>query len=241
MNTYEQWREYLNQISIDINKITKQIDDYLFAVLDNGNISTDEIKCFAAPQTPPEDILDVLWLNKEYFIWKKVLDLWWWFGWMPFLLEEYVDQYVVCDPCFVDVIRKSTFDRALNTQEVVISFNQKPSPFLGKKQKVLDYINMWKTFDEKEHTKIIINSSKWEDIKWIENNSQDIVLICHILDKGYVNYLWIMAEASRILKSDWDILIVEDADDEMRKILVRLWLSWQEIEHKVICRIKKTP
>ncbi len=241
MNSYEEGKKYLAQIWIDITKITKQIGDYLFAMLDDRNISTDEIKCFAAPQTPPEDVLGVLWLNKEYFIWKKVLDLWWWLGWMPFLLEEYVDQYVVCDPCFVDVIRANTFDRALSTQEFVISFNQKPSPFLEKKQKVLDYINVWKRFNQEDHPKIIINSSKWEDINWIENWSQDIVFICHVLDKGYVNYLWIMAEVSRILKSDWDILIVEDADDEMRKVLLRLWLTWQEKDFKIICRIKKTP
>lgn len=109
------------------------------------------------------------------------------------------------------------------------------------KQKVLNYINMRKNFDQNQHPKIIINPSKWEDIKWIENWSQDVVLICHILDKKYLKYNGILAEASRILKDDWEILIVEDIDDDIRKILIKLWLKWEEKNYKLICRIKKTP
>jgi len=272
MNNYEEWKKYLGDIWIDISKITHHISDSLFSALYNESINPDEIKCFAAPQTPPEAVLECLWLNVGYFEWKRILDLWWGFGGMPFLLEKYVNQYIVCDPCLLDEVRLSAFDRALTTQEFVTLFNQWilddrikefnklesnnlvwtnryneliklktfSANFLEKKKKVLDYIKMRKNFNQEEHPKIIINSSKWEDIQWIENNSQDIVFICHILDKDYVNYNWILAEASRILKPDWEILIVEDADNKMIKILKKLWLKRQEISNKLICRIKKT-
>lgn len=187
MNSYEEAKKYLAEIWINVKNITRETSDYIFAVLDYANIDIDQIKCFAAPQTPPEIILDVLWLDKEYFIWKKILDLWWGYGWMPFILENFVEKYIVCDPCFEKVIKNNTLNRAVMTQEVLISFNQNPSSFLEKKQKVLDYINMRKNFDQNQHPNIIINPSKWEDIQWVEDNSQDLVLICHILDKIYIN------------------------------------------------------
>lgn len=277
MNSYEEAKKYLAEIWIDVIKITRETGDYIFAVLDDKNIDTDEIKCFAAPQTPPEDILNFLGLDLQYFKWKKILDLWWWFGWMPFVLENYVDSYVICDPCFEQALKNIALNKTISIQENWINNvkkeleginNQlnnlqsrqtaaryKSNDLLEKsndlrniyckniyivKQKVLDYINMRKNFDQNQHPKIIINPSKWEDIKWVEDYSQDVVLICHILDKIYINYLWILAEASRILKSDWEILIVEDADDEMRKILTKLWLEREEKYSKIVCKIKKT-
>ena len=49
----------------------------------------------------------------------------------------------------------------------------------SSRRKNLDYMKDWKNFDNTKHPKIIINSSKWENLKWVENNSQDTVLICH--------------------------------------------------------------
>ena len=271
MNNYKEGKLYLGQIWIDITKITKDIGDYIFQSLDYGNINVDNIKLFAAPQTPPEVILGVLWLDTKYFEWKKVLDIWWWFGWMPFILEKYVNHYIVCDPCLAAEIKNASIERALVSQEFIIAFNQwalnertkeleklelnkmmwSPeyketiklvnfsSEFLEKKKSVLNYINMWNEFNQKQHENIILNDSRWEDIQWIENNSQDIVLICHILDKDYVNYNWILAEASRILTPDWEILVVEDKDQEMIDILKKLWIQREEKWGKIICRIKK--
>lgn len=271
MNTYEEWKKYLEQIGVDIGKITKDVGDYIFSVLDYSNSDLNDIKLFAAPQTPPETILSVLWLDINYFEWKKVLDLWWWFWWMPFLLEDMVNQYIVCDPSFMENIKENALNKNIIAQEFFVAWDQEKlslinkelvdfdfdernwmykynelldrsnnlSAILDKKQKILDYIDMWKNFNQEKHPKIIINPSKGENIKWVENTSQDIVLICHILDKSYVNYLWIIAEASRILKSDWEILIVEDADDDIRKILKKLWVEREEKWHKVICKIKK--
>ncbi len=240
MNSYEEAKKYLAEIWIDVSKITRETSDYIFAALDDANIDIDQIKCFAAPQTPPEIVLDVLWLDKEYFIWKKILDLWWGYGGMPFLLEDVVEKYIVCDPCFEDIIKENSLNRAFMTQKTIMSFDQNTSIFFKKKQKVLDYLKMWENFDIQQHPRIVINSSKWEDIQWVEDHSQDVVLICHILDKYYINYAWILAEASRILKPDWEVLIVEDADDEMRKILTKLWLEREEKYSKIVCKIKKT-
>lgn len=272
MNNYEEWKKYLGDIWIDISKITHHISDSLFSALYNESINPDEIKCFAAPQTPPEAVLEYLWLNVKYFEWKKILDLWWGFGGMPFLLEKYVNQYIVCDPCFVDSIKESALQRTLKFQESSVAWSKKEFDFsnrelsifdfdqwnrefeyhklqqknynvlslLKNSTSVLNYLNIWKDFNPMEHPKIIINSSKWEDIQWVETNSQDIVLICHILNKNYLNYFWILAEASRILKSDWEIFIVEVAKDEMRNILIKIWLKWVEKSWKIICKVKKT-
>lgn len=273
MNTYEEGRQYLYQIWIDMTKITQETSDSVFSTLNDVNINPSEIKLFVALQTPPENILKILWLNSEYFEWKQILDLWWWFGWMPFLLEEYIDQYVVCDPCFEETVKDIALNNTLSIQENFIKESKKKIEVINNqlnnlqsrqtaakyryndlfeqsndlqnmyvtKQKVLNYINMRSNFDQTKHPKIVINPSKWEDINWIENNSQDIVLICHILDKKYLNYFWILAEASRILKINWEILVVEDRDKDIIWIFEKLWLQWQEKWNKVVCRIKKRP
>ncbi|MCF7835316.1 class I SAM-dependent methyltransferase [Candidatus Gracilibacteria bacterium] len=271
MNTYEEGKKYLEQIGVDIGKITKDVGDYIFSVLDYSNSDLNDIKLFAAPQTPPETILSVLGLDINYFEGKKVLDLGGGFGGMPFLLEDMVNQYIVCDPSFMENIKENALNKNIIAQEFFVAGDQEKlslinkelvdfdfderngmykynelldrsnnlSAILDKKQKILDYIDMWKNFNQEKHPKIIINPSKGENIKGVENTSQDIVLICHILDKSYVNYLGIIAEASRILKSDGEILIVEDADDDIRKILKKLGVEREEKGHKVICKIKK--
>ena len=98
---------------------------------------------------------------------------------------------------------------------------------------------MWKSFKKEEHKNIVLNPSRWEEIQWIENDSQDIIFICHILDKSYVNYNWVLAEASRLLKQNWEILIVEDRDKEIIWILKKLWLKREEKWSKVVCNIKR--
>lgn len=273
MNSYEEGKKYLAQIWIDIAKITSISNDSIFSALNHVNIDLNDVKIFVAPQTPPENILKVLWLNFEYFRWKKILDLWWWFGGMAFLLETYVDKYIVCDPCFEKTVKDAALNKSISTQKTLITDSKRefeeinnqlkklqPRQTAAKyksndlleqsnylrniyviKQKILDYINMRNCFDQDKHPKIIINPSKWEDIRWVENNSQDIVLICHILDKNYLNYNWVLADASRILKDDWEILIVEDKDKEIIEILKKLSLEWQDKWNKIVCRIKKTP
>ncbi|MFZ2150659.1 MAG: hypothetical protein WAZ12_04845 [Candidatus Absconditicoccaceae bacterium] len=273
MNTYEEGRQYLYQIGIDMTKITQETSDSVFSTLNDVNINPSEIKLFVALQTPPENILKILGLNSEYFEGKQILDLGGGFGGMPFLLEEYIDQYVVCDPCFEETVKDIALNNTLSIQENFIKESKKKIEVINNqlnnlqsrqtaakyryndlfeqsndlqnmyvtKQKVLNYINMRSNFDQTKHPKIVINPSKGEDINGIENNSQDIVLICHILDKKYLNYFGILAEASRILKINGEILVVEDRDKDIIGIFEKLGLQWQEKGNKVVCRIKKRP
>jgi len=46
---------------------------------------------------------------------------------MPFLLEKYVNQYIVCDPCFEYSIVKDAIDRAIITQNYVLDFDKQKS------------------------------------------------------------------------------------------------------------------
>jgi hypothetical protein len=111
---------------------------------------------------------------------------------MPFLLEEYIDQYVVCDPCFEETVKDPALNNTISIQENFIKESKKKIEVINNqlnnlqsrqtgakyryndlleqfndlqniytiKQKVLNYINMRRNFDQKQHQKITINPSK---------------------------------------------------------------------------------
>lgn len=83
---------------------------------------------------------------------------------------------------------------------------------------VIDELKMWKELIQKwkwvknnlwfKNTNL--NSSVWEDIKWVADDSQDVVFINHLLTKPNVNPYLILSEASRITKKGWEIIVVND-------------------------------
>ena len=78
---------------------------------------------------------------------------------------------------------------------------------------------------------LILNSSSWDDIKWIDRNSQDVVIIAHTLSHIYNKSHWdivnFLSEASKILKSDWKFYIIDYIRDipEVEKILEKTKLK----------------
>ena len=67
------------------------------------------------------------------------------------------------------------------------------------------WLNLWSnTFN--------INSSFWDNIEWIDENSIDIIFINHVITKATVNPLNILLEADRVLKIWWKIFIMENTN-----------------------------
>ena len=78
---------------------------------------------------------------------------------------------------------------------------------------------------------LILNPSSWDAIKWIDNGSQDIVLIAHTLshiyNKSDCDIVKFLSDASKILKSDWKFYIIDYIRDipEVEKILEKTELK----------------
>lgn len=101
--------------------------------------------------------------------------------------------------------------------------------YIRKRRQQLNHLKNWKSDQEKYG--LILNPSSWDDIQWIENSSQDIVVIAHTLSHIYnksdgdiVNFL---SEASKILKSDWKFYIIDYTRDipDVEKILEKTKLK----------------
>ncbi len=116
------------------------------------------------------------------------------------------------------------------------------------KIQVIDELKMWK--ERIKQWKLIkndlwfqntnLNGSVWEDIKWVADNSQDIVFINHLLTKPNVNPYLILSEASRITKRWWEIIVVNDITD-WRELFenCNLNVNSDNIKHKIWFRIIK--
>lgn len=125
-------------------------------------------------------------------------------------LDYYIDYYTPkWQSIFLDIEWK-----IIETKKIIDSFNKS----LPRKTQVVDELKMWKEQIQQWNRvnnnlglqNVHLNNSVWEDIKWIANESQDIVFINHLLTKGKVNPYLILAEASRIVKSGWEIIVVND-------------------------------
>lgn len=76
---------------------------------------------------------------------------------------------------------------------------------------------LWEHLENRKENQIkywlILNSSSWDDIKWIDKNSQDVVLIAHTLSHIYNKSHWdivkFLSEASKILKSEWKLYVID--------------------------------
>jgi hypothetical protein len=94
---------------------------------------------------------------------------------------------------------------------------------------LLNHLKNWKENQIKYW--LILNSSSWDDIKWIDRNSQDVVLIAHTLSHIYNKSHWdivnFLSEASKILTSDWKFYIIDKIRDipEVEKILEKTKLK----------------
>ena len=95
--------------------------------------------------------------------------------------------------------------------------------YIHRREILLDHLNNWDENQKKYW--LILNPSSWNDIEWIEPNSQDIVIVAHtlwhIFNKSTVDILDFFSEALKLLKPEWKLYIIDYIWDimEMDKIL----------------------
>ena len=133
----------------------------------------------------------------------------------------------------IDVLAESKDEKEIaEAQENLQRYNERQAEieeYLRRRKILMEHLKNWKENQVKYW--LILNSSSWDDIKWVDVNSQDIVLIAHTLSHIYnksdcdiVNFL---SEASKILKSDWKFYIIDYIRDipEVEKILEKTKLK----------------
>lgn len=104
---------------------------------------------------------------------------------------------------------------------------------------IIDELKMWKELIKKRKPKsnnlnfqnTNLNSSVWENIKWISDSTQDVVFINHLLTKSNVNPYLILSEAIRITKNGWEIIVVNDVKTWKNEFLDLLENSSIKINH----------
>ena len=95
--------------------------------------------------------------------------------------------------------------------------------YLRRRKVILKHLENWKENQEKYW--LILNPSSGDDIKWIDKNSQNFVVIAHTLSHIYNKSSWniidFLQQWYKVLKSDWKLWIIDYTWDlqELEKIL----------------------
>lgn len=119
---------------------------------------------------------------------------------------------------------------------------------LSSKLQVVDELKMWKELIKKRKSQsnnlgfqnIRFNSSVWENIKWINDDSQDIVFINHLLTKSNISPYLILSEAARITKKGWEIIVVNDIPIWLNSINNSgIIINQDTVKHKIWFKIIK--
>ena len=127
----------------------------------------------------------------------------------------------------IDVLVESKDEKEIaEAQENLQRYNERQAEieeYLRRRKILMEHLKNWKENQIKYW--LILNSSSWDDIKWVDRNSQDVVLIAHTLSHIYNKSDWdivnFLSEASKILKSDWKFYIIDYIRDvpDVEKVL----------------------
>ncbi len=127
----------------------------------------------------------------------------------------------------IDVLAESKDEKEIaEAQENLQRYNERQTEieeYIRRRKILLKHLRNWKENQIKYW--LILNSSSWDDIKWIDKNSQDFVVIAHTLSHIYNKSDWdiikFLSEASKILKSEWKLYVIDYLWDipDLEKIL----------------------
>ena len=89
--------------------------------------------------------------------------------------------------------------------------------YANRHRQLLKHLNNWKT-NQKNYW-LVLNSSSWDRIEWIDTASQDIVVISHtlwhIFSKSSMDIVDFLEESLKILKPGWRLYIIDYVWDMM--------------------------
>lgn len=193
--------------------------------------SLEEIKKIPqrAPANSIKRLLSWLWYEFDsnwicdFFVWKNILDIWWGFGWVAKNLYKSANEIIVVDPVFMEKDLPTLLQKNLQSQKVVQWLREQYLLKNPEKKHILNDISentlvyhecsWWLEYSVQRFPNVIRNSSYWENLIWIQDNSQDVVFLNYVLSKDIVDSLKVIDEVKRVLKKDW-IIIFSDYEDK---------------------------
>ena len=127
----------------------------------------------------------------------------------------------------IDVLAESKDEKEIvEAQENLQRYNERQAEieeYLRRRKILMNHLKNWKENQKKYG--LILNPSSWDKIEWIDKNSQDFVVIAHTLSHIYNKSDWdiikFLSEASKILKSEWKLYVIDYLWDipDLEKIL----------------------
>jgi len=187
----------------------------------------------------PRSLLELQWLKLSDLEWKRVVDIWAGFTWIPFLLDWIECEYNVVDPIFAsdiyteisrnknkilkniedfdnvnyDLYKKWKYDEQKYYYNLNYEFNN-----------ILSDLREWESVDDYNFknwdTEIKIHPLSVEKLTWIDNESVDIIFINHVITKNQVDPYKLLSKAYELLKKWAKIYITENGNFDFSRFQI---------------------
>lgn len=157
-------------------------------------------------------IVDPMFANVGWIDWKLQKNIDWIWSKMKWNFETRLEWR---KKELIDVILRSNDEAEVSEAEKTLQWcNDRQSDmkeYMRRRKILLNHLNNWKENQIKYW--LVLNPSSWDNIKWIEKNTQDIVIIGHTLWHIYNKSFWdireFLKEALKLLKSWWKLYIID--------------------------------
>ena len=252
MKNYPEW--YVDVKSISPNWITDNFLDFM-------NLSLEDLK--------GEKITSIGWWFWIFEMdmaknWAKVIAVDPMFAnqdWIDSKLQENIDwmqeksrwknesKFEKMKADIAKILSESEDEKELaEAQERLQRYNERQveiEEYVRRRKLLLKHLRNWKENQIKYW--LILNPSSWDKIEWIDKNSQDFVVIAHTLSHIYNKSDWdiieFLSEASKILKSEWKLYVIDYVWDipDLGKILENTELKqyYKENRWSFVCCFDK--
>lgn len=199
-----------------------------------------------SPTNSTQSLLKFLWFEFDQdlicddFLWKNILDIWWGFSWVATLLNNCAWKIIVVDPIFSDKDINSILQENIDSQQEIISLrreyyhkdktNRKVLSDIAEASLVLDEIKWWEQYSVENFPNVERNSSFWENMIWIENDSQDFIFLNYVISKDSVSPIDLINEIKRVKKQNWVLIICDYKINQ--EVISYIQKSFSDVEIK---------
>ncbi len=204
----------------------KHIDQVLSWELVNPKNIKDKPRDNTAINLSINTLLKKQWIDFKDLEWKKVIDIWWGFTELPFLLEWIRTELNIVDPIYSFDVQREIFRNKDKIYSLIKKFDDHNYDAYKKWENqdyyyklneefnfILSWLRKWEKLDWTDKVNldwadINILPITWEEID-LEDESIDYIFINHTITKIPVNPYILLEKAYKLLKIWWKVYITE--------------------------------
>jgi len=175
-------------------------------------------------------LLELQGIDIKSFEWQKILDIWWWFTGLPFLLADINSEVNIVDPIFLNNVQSEVSRNQNKILKLINDFDERNYEHFKKWNKekqeylyrlnyefnlILSDLRKWYWIRSEDNnfsvwkTNVNILPTTWEEISTLDWESMDTIFINHTITKNQVNPHALLEKAYELLKTWWKIYITE--------------------------------